>query len=164
MNNEISKHGNNLSQSTILTEEISALRKNNDNNQKKISELQNENKQLKNRMAEIKTSYVSHDEDFNNIKKALIELNKKTEINLKKIQENEKKFDICKGGSSQNIINQNKENKNENFNNEKCEDIKNEAFNSCIKEIENNIGEYKTLIDGIKNNTNNFGTINNELI
>ena len=164
LNNEISKHGNNLSQSTILTEEISALRKNNDNNQKKISELQNENKQLKNRMAEIKTSYVSHDEDFNNIKKALIELNKKTEINLKKIQENEKKFDICKGGSSQNIINQNKENKNENFNNEKCEDIKNEAFNSCIKEIENNIGEYKTLIDGIKNNTNNFGTINNELI
>ena len=95
LNNEITKHGNNLSQSTILKDEINNLRKNNDDNQQKILKLQTENRQLKNRMAEIKTNYVSHDEDFNNIKKILSELNEKTEHNLKKNQENEKKFEIC---------------------------------------------------------------------
>ena len=48
-------------------------------------------------MAEIKTNYVSHDEDFNNIKRILTELNNKTDLNLKKIKENEKKFEMCSG-------------------------------------------------------------------
>ena len=154
LNNELSKYGNNLGQSTVLAEEISSLRKNNDNNEQKIVQLQNENRQLKNRMAEIKTNYVSHDEDFKNIKLILNELNNKTELNLKKIQENEKKFDMVSGGK--NVLNEN----NATYSKNKCEDSKNKPTDNVIKEIENNIIEYKLLLDGIKNNNNSFNQIN----
>ena len=156
LNNEISKHGNNLSQSTILTEEISALRKNNDNNQQKILELQNENRQLKNRMAEIKTNYVSHNEDFNHIKTILTELNNKTDLNLKKIRENEKKFDLCGQNGKSEIELKNNDNK--------MNEDKNKTINDCIKEIDNNIGDYKLLLDGIKNNNNSLNQINKSII
>ena len=168
LNNEISKHSNNLSKSTILTEEINNLRKNNDENQQKILQLQNENRQLKNRMAEIKTNYVSHDEDFNNIKKCLTELNKKTEQNLIKIKENDKKFDICSGGQNLNLKNENKGNnlnnnlKDNNIN--KNGDDKNKIAENCIKEIENNIGEYKLILEDLKKNSNSFIQINKALI
>ena len=162
LNNEISKHGNNLSQSTILTEEITALRKNNDNSQQKILELQNENRQLKNRMAEIKTNYVSHDEDFNNIKRILTELNNKTELNLKKIKENEKKFDMCSGAG--NLQKGNNEIELNNNNDNKANEDKNKSINDCIKEIDNNIGDYKLLLDGIKNNNISLIQINKNII
>ena len=161
LNNEISKHGNNLSQSTILTEEISALRKNNDNNQQKILELQSENRQLKNRMAEIKTNYVSHNEDFNHIKAILTELNNKTDLNLKKIRENEKKFDLC-SGNGQNGKSEIELKNNDNKMNE--DEDKNKTINDCIKEIDNNIGDYKLLLDGIKNNNNSLNQINKSII
>ena len=154
LNNELSKYGNNLGQSTVLAEEISSLRKNNDNNEQKIVQLQNENRQLKNRMAEIKTNYVSHDEDFKNIKLILNELNNKTELNLKKIQENEKKFDMVSGGK--NVLNEN----NATYSKNKYEDSKTRPTDNVIKEIENNIIEYKLLLDGIKNNNNSFNQIN----
>ena len=162
LNNEISKHGNNLSQSTVLTEEISNLRKNNDDNQQKIMELQNENRQLKNRMAEIKTNYVSHDEDFNNIKKLLSELNKKTEKNLIKIQENDKKFEIYSG--AQNSINENKRDKINDKHEVKNEENVNKLAENCIKDIETNIGEYKIILEEIKNNCNTFNQTNKILI
>ena len=148
MNNELSKYGNNLGQSTVLAEEISTLRKNNDNNEQKISQLQTENRQLKNKMAEIKTNYVSNDEDFKNIKMILTELNNKTDQNLKKIQENEKIINDG-GGSHQ---------KNNNFN--VNEDNKQNLPDNCIKEIKNNITEYKLLIDGMKDSNNLFNQIN----
>ena len=156
LNNEISKHGNNLSQSTILTDEISKLRKNNDDNQQKITQLQSENKQLKNKMAEIKTNYVSHDEDFNNIKKILSELNKKTEQNLKKIQDNEKKFDICSG------VNDNKAYKLKDNNEQNGEN--NKVTEKYIKDIENNVSEYKLILEEIKKNSKVFNQMNKSLI
>ena len=152
LNNEISKHGNNLSNSTILAEEISMLRKNNDNSQQKIQELQSENKQLKNKIADIKSNYVSHDEDFENIKKLLNELNNKTEINQKRIEESEKKFDICCSSNRQ---------KDENIF-EKNEDgiIK---FSNCIKEIKDNSDAYKLLIGEIKSNNDLLIKINKDI-
>ena len=164
LNNEISNHGNNLSKSTILTEEISALRKTNDSNQQKIIELQKENGQLKNRMAEIKTNYVSHDEDFNNIKMLLTELNNKTDLNLKKIRENEKKFDKYSSGTgSGNNEQEEIKLKNNNTDNITNED-KNKTITDCIKEIDNNIKDYKLLLDGIKNNNNSLSQINKSII
>ena len=164
LNNEISNHGNNLSKSTILTEEISALRKTNDSNQQKIIELQKENRQLKNRMAEIKTNYVSHDEDFNNIKILLTELNNKTDLNLKKIGENEKKFDKYNSGTgSGNNEQEEIKLKNNNTDNITNED-KNKTITDCIKEIDNNIKDYKLLLDGIKNNNNSLSQINKSII
>ena len=164
LNNEISNHGNNLSKSTILTEEISALRKTNDSNQQKIIELQKENRQLKNRMAEIKTNYVSHDEDFNNIKILLTELNNKTDLNLKKIRENEKKFDKYSSGTgSGNNEQEEIKLKNNNTDNITNED-KNKTITDCIKEIDNNIKDYKLLLDGIKNNNNSLSQINKSII
>ena len=152
LNNEISKHGNNLSNSTILAEEISMLRKNNDNSQQKIQELQSENKQLKNKIADIKSNYVSHDEDFENIKKLLNELNNKTEINQKRIEESEKKFDMCCSSNRQ---------KDENIF-EKNEDgiIK---FSNCIKEIKDNSDAYKLLIGEIKSNNDLLIKINKDI-
>ena len=58
--------------------------------QHKIQKLQIENKQLKNRMADIKSNYISHYTDFENIKKLLNDLNNKTNTNLKKLEDNEK--------------------------------------------------------------------------
>ena len=152
LNNEISKHGNNLSNSTILAEEISMLRKNNDNSQQKIQELQSENKQLKNKIADIKSNYVSHDEDFENIKKLLNELNNKTEINQKRIEESEKKFDMCCSSNRQ---------KDENIF-EKNEDgfIK---FSNCIKEIKDNSDAYKLLIGEFKSNNDLLIKINKDI-
>ena len=151
LNNEISKHGNNLSNSTILTEEISNLRKNNENSQQKIQELQIENKQLKNRMADIKSNYTSHDTDFENIKKLLNDLNNKTISNLKKLEENEKKFDLCCSSNRQNK-----------------DKIKNDDeylnCNQCIKDIKDNSELYKLLLDEIKNNNDMFIEINKDNI
>ena len=152
LNNEISKHGNNLNQSTILKDEISNLRKNNDDNQQKLLQLQTENRQLKNRMAEIKTNYVSYNEDFNDIKKFLLELNKKTEQNLKKIKENKKKFDICEG------INDSKENALKD--NIKINGDNNILTEKYLKDIENSITEYKFIIEEIKKNSNIFNQLN----
>lgn len=156
LNKEISKHGNNLSQSTILTEEISSLRKTNDNNQKKILELQNENRQVKNRMAEIKTNYVSHDEDFKTIKRILTELNNKTESNLKKIKENERKLDIYSGTNIQ-IESDGIELKNNDNKNNEISDKSNE---NLIKDLEKNMGEYKLLLGGLKDSNNSMIKIN----
>ena len=153
LNNEISKHGNNLSNSTILTEEISNLRKNNENSQQKIQELQIENKQLKNKMADIKSNYISHDTDFENIKKFLNDLNNKTESNLKKLEENEKKFDLCCSSNRQD-----KDKINEN-NDDKYMDC-----NQCLKNIKDNSEQYKLLIDEIKNNNDIFLEINKDII
>ena len=151
LNNEISKHGNNLSNSTILTEEISNLRKNNENSQQKIQELQIENKQLKNRMADIKSNYTSHDSDFENIKKLLNDLNNKTNTNLKKLEDNEKKFDLCCSSNRQNK-----------------DKIKNDDeylnCNQCIKDIKDNSELYKLLLDEIKNNNDMFIEINKDNI
>ena len=151
LNNEISKHGNNLSNSTILTEEISNLRKNNENSQQKIQELQIENKQLKNRMADIKSNYTSHDTDFENIKKLLNDLNNKTNTNLKKLEDNEKKFDLCCSSNRQNK-----------------DKIKNDDeylnCNQCIKDIKDNSELYKLLLDEIKNNNDIFIEINKDNI
>jgi len=157
LNKEISKHGDNLSKSTILTEEISSLRKTNDNNQKKILELQNENRQVKNRMAEIKTNYVSHDEDFKTIKRILTELNNKTESNLKKIKENERKLDIYSGTNIQ-IESSGIELKNNDKKiNENVDKTNNE---NLVKDLEKNIEEYKLLIEGLKNSNNSMIKIN----
>jgi len=157
LNKEISKHGDNLSKSTILTEEISSLRKTNDNNQKKILELQNENRQVKNRMAEIKTNYVSHDEDFKTIKRILTELNNKTESNLKKIKENERKLDIYSGTNIQ-IESSGIELKNNDKKiNENVDKTNNE---NLVKDLEKNIEEYKLLIEGFKNSNNSMIKIN----
>ena len=151
LNNEISKHGNNLSNSTILTEEISNLRKNNENSQQKIQELQIENKQLKNRMADIKSNYTSHDTDFENIKKLLNDLNNKANTNLKKLEDNEKKFDLCCSSNRQNK-----------------DKIKNDDeylnCNQCIKDIKDNSELYKLLLDEIKNNNDMFIEINKDNI
>ena len=157
LNKEISKHGDNLSKSTILTEEISSLRKTNDNNQKKILELQNENRQVKNRMAEIKTNYVSHDEDFKTIKRILTELNNKTESSLKKIKENERKLDIYSGTNIQ-IESSGIELKNNDKKiNENVDKTNNE---NLVKDLEKNIEEYKLLIEGFKNSNNSMIKIN----
>ena len=150
LNNEISKHGNNLSQSTILAEEISTLRKNNDNSQQKIQELINENKQLKNKIADIKSNYISHDEDFENIKKVLNELNNRTESNLKKLKENEKKFEECCGSNRQN------KNCNIEFNDDIIINI-----NNNMKEIKDNTGQFRIYLDEIKNINNKFSEFNN---
>ena len=157
LNKEISKHGNNLSQSTILTEEISSLRKANDNNQKKILELQNENRQVKNRMAEIKTNYVSHDEDFKTIKRILTELNNKTESNLKKIKENERKLDVYSGTNIQIESSGIEVKNNDNKKNENVDKSNNE---NLFKDLEKNIGEYKLLLEGLKDNNNSMIKIN----
>lgn len=156
LNKEISKHGDNLSKSTILTEEISSLRKTNENNQKKILELQSENRQVKNRMAEIKTNYVSHDEDFKTIKRILTELNNKTESNLKKIKENERKLDIYSGTNIQIESNGIEVKKNDNKNIENGD----KSNENIIKDLEKNLGEYKSLLEGLKNNNNSLININ----
>ena len=155
---EISEHENNLSQSKILIEEISSLKKNNDSNQEKILKLEGDNRQLKNRMADIKTNYVSHHEDFKNIKAILTELNNKTESNLKKIKENEKKVNIYTSTQAPNLgngidIKNNVDNKN-NDENKSIEDL--------IKNINNNMGEYNLLIEEIKNYNNCMNQISNE--
>ena len=152
LNNEISKHGNNLSNSTILTEELSMLRKNNDNSQQKIQELQSENKQLKNKIADIKSNYVSHDEDFENIKKLLNELNNKTEINQKKIEENEKKFDMCCSSNRQ---------KDENTLEQSGDEII--KISNCIKEIKDSSDTYKLLIEEIKCNNDLLIKVNKDV-
>ena len=156
LNNEIYKHGNNLSHSTILKDEINNLRKNNDDNQQKILKLQTENRQLKNRMAEIKTNYVSHDEDFNNIKKILSELNAKTEHNLKKNQENEKKFEICSkvNDEKEKMLKYSKEMAGDN----------NKITQKSITEIEKKIDEYKLILGEIKKISNTFSKVNKEFI
>jgi chromosome segregation ATPase len=153
LNNEISKHGDNLSNSTILADELSTLRKNYDNSQQKIQELQSENKQLKNKIADIKSNYVSHDEDFDNIKKLLSDLNNKTELNLKKLEDNEKKFDICCGSNRQKeeII----------FESNDDEGIK---INNCINEIKDNSEQYKLLIEEIKNDNDNLIKVNKDIL
>ena len=153
LNNEISKHGNNLSNSKVLTEELSALRKNNDDSQQKIQELQSENKQLKNKIADIKSNYVSHDEDFENIKKLLKELNNKTESNMKKLEANEQKFDICCGCNEQNI---------ENIDDYK--DDKNSDIKQSLIDIKDNSEQFKLLLDRIKNNNDIFIKLNNDNI
>ena len=153
LNNEISKHGNNLSNSTILAEEISTLRKNNDNSQQKIQDLQNENKQLKNKMADIKSNYISHDEDFENIKKILNDLNNKTDSNLKKLLDSEKKFDLCCNSKGQN--------KDITFDNI---DDKNLNINKCINDIKDNSEQYNFLLNEIKNNNDIFIKLNKDII
>ena len=140
LNNEISKHGNNLGNSNILTEEINSLRKSNDNSQQKIMQLQSENKQIKNKMAEIKSNYISHDEDFNNIKKLLTGINNKAETNLKKILDNEKKLDVYTNSNSNNKAEVKSGN-----------DITNDkSIETYIKDINKNINEYNNLINEVK--------------
>ena len=139
LNNEISKHGNDLSKSTILTDEIITLRKNNEDSQQKIMDLQKENRQLKNRMSEIKTNYVSRDEDFNKIMKTLENLDKQTGINLKKIEENEKKFDMCVGKKN-------------------MDDGEKEATDmiGMVKDIDKGIEDYKTALEDFKSKNEIF--------
>ena len=153
LNNEISKHGNNLSNSTILAEEISTLRKNNDNSQQKIQDLQNENKQLKNKMADIKSNYISHDVDFENIKKLLNDLNNKTDSNLKKLQDSEKKFDLC--------CNSNRHNNDIIFENN---DDKILNINQCINDIKDNSEQYKLLLNEVKINNDILIKLNKDII
>ena len=152
LNNEISKHGNNLSNSSVLADELSTLRKNNDSSQQKIQELQSENKQLKNKIADIKSNYVSHDEDFDSIKKLLKDLNNKTESNLKKLEDNEKKFDICSGS--------NRQKEDINFESNDDENVK---INNCINEIKDNSEQYKLLIEEIKNNNDILIKVNKDI-
>ena len=109
-------------------------------------------------MADIKTNYVSHHEDFKNIKAILTELNNKTESNLKKIKENEKKVNIYTNTQAPNLgngldIKNNVDNKN-NDENKSIEDL--------IKNINNNMGEYNLLIEEIKNYNNCMNQISNE--
>ena len=128
------------------------MRKNNDNSQQKIQELQSENKQLKNKIADIKSNYVSHDEDFENIKKLLNELNNKTEINQKKIEENEKKFDMCCSSNRQKDENKLEQNEDEII-----------KLSNCIKEIKDNSDTYKLLIDEIKCNNDLLIKVNKDI-
>ena len=111
-----------------------------------------ESKQLKNRMAEIKSNYISHDTDFENIKKLLNDLNNKTESNLKKLEDNEKKFDLCCSSNRQN-----KDKKNANNNDEYLD------YNQCVKDIKDNSEQYKFLLDEIKKNNNIFLEINKDI-
>ena len=152
LNNEISKHGNNLSNSTILADEISTLRKNNENSQQRIQELQSENKQLKNKIADIKSNYVSHDEDFDNIKKLLKDLNNKTESNLKKLEDSAKKFDICCGLNGKNEDNIFESNGDDNL-----------KIYNCTKEIKDNSDQYKLLIEDVKSNNDILIKVNKDL-
>ena len=145
LNDEISKHGNDLSKSTILTDEIIKLRKNNEESQQKIMDLQKENRQLKNKMSEIKTSYVSRDEDFIKIMKNLQNLDKQTEFNLKKIDENEKKFDTCVG--KKNIDEGEKE----------VKDLR-----SVVKNIDKGIEEYKMMLEEFKTKNEILSKLNIE--
>ena len=152
LNKEISKNNNNLNNNTILNEEINILKKNNDDNQKKILELEKDKKQLKNKLAEIKSNYISHNEEFKNIKTILTELNEQTEIELKKLSENEKKFEKYTGTQNQDIKNGMEIKNNE---------ISNISIEDWIKDTMNNLGEYKLLLDGIKDNNNFLNQINN---
>jgi hypothetical protein len=94
----------------------------------------------------------------------LTELNNKTDLNLKKIRENEKKFDKYNSGTgSGNNEQEEIKLKNNNTDNITNED-KNKTITDCIKEIDNNIKDYKLLLDGIKNNNNSLSQINKSII
>ena len=79
-------------------------------------------------------------------------MNSKTESNLKKLKDNEKKFDICCGSNRQKeeiIFETNGDNS-----------IK---INNCIKEIKDNSEQYNLLIEEIKNNNDILIKINKDI-
>ncbi len=156
LNNQIENINKNYSNDTlniskkINNEELINLKKSNDDFKEKINSLNKENRDLKNRMAEIKNEYVSHDEDLENLRKSLIELNDNSNLKLNLFNEKKIKFDNLKEEFSKKI-NQEEEKK----------EIKND--NLIYFELENNSNDYLNYIKIIKQYSKKITNINSEL-
>ena len=80
-------------------------------------------------MAEIKNEYVSHDEDLENLKKGLMEINENTLSKIKQFKEKNLKLESIRNEFSNKIKEEEKKN-----------EIKND--NEIYYELENNSNEY----------------------
>ena len=101
-------------------------------------------------MAEIKNEYVSHDEDLENLRKSLIEMNDNSNLKLNLFNEKKTKFDNLKEEFSKKI---NEE--------EEKKEIKND--NLIYFELENNSNDYLNYIKIIKQYSKKITNINSEL-
>ena len=156
LNNQIENINKNYSNDNlniskkINNEELINLKKSNDDFKEKINSLNKENRDLKNRMAEIKNEYVSHDEDLENLRKSLIEMNDNSNLKLNLFNEKKTKFDNLKEEFSKKI---NEE--------EEKKEIKND--NLIYFELENNSNDYLNYIKIIKQYSKKITNINSEL-
>ena len=148
LNSQIESFNNNTK--NLSNEEISTLQKNNEDYKEQITLLNKENRDLKNKMAEIKNEYVSHDEDLENLKKGLIEINENTFSKIKQFKEKNLKLESIRNEFSNKIKEEKKKN-----------EIKND--NEIYYELENNSNEYSNYINIIKKYTKNITEINSDL-
>ncbi len=147
-----SQNNNNLNKdsSNILNDEIINLKKSNSDFKEQITSLNKENRDLKNRMAEIKNDYVSHDEDLENLRKGLVEINDNMALKMNQYKDKNLKIESIRDEYSKKI-------KQEEKNNEIMND------NEIYTELENNKNDYSNYINKIKEYIKNITDINSEL-
>ena len=125
------------------------MKKNLNNYKEKNNELNKENRQLKNRIAEIKTQFIAHDEDLLNLKKDLILLNIESNSKINDLQDKNQKIENIKNDFLKQIQSNNTNNSN-NSNNIilNKEDI--------ISQLNSNILSYSKYIDLFKEYNKEF--------
>lgn len=115
----------------------------------KITLVNKENRELKNKIAEIKTEYVSHhDEEIENLRKNLIDINDKASINLLQLKEKNKTFQNVK----------------EDFNS-KLSRTSDQfgSTNEAMRELKNSTNEYVNAIELIKSSAKEIDALNQKI-
>ncbi len=128
-------------------EEIQDIKKNLESFQEKNNELNKENRQLKNKIAEIKTQFIAHDEDLINLKKDLVLLNIESNSKINDIKDKNQKIENIKNDFLKNLQSNDLNNKIDNSQLKK-EDI--------LNEINSNISTYSQYIDLFKEYNKDF--------
>ena len=101
-------------------------------------------------MAEIKNEYVSHDEELENLRKNLVEMNNKSFLKINQFKEKNNKIETVRDEFSKKIKNE-----------EKNIEIKND--NEIYNDLQNNTTEYSNYINIIKTYSKKISEINFEL-
>ena len=111
-----------------------------------ITSMNKENRELKSRIAEIKTEYVTHhDEEIELLKKSLVTLNDQSAFNLQQIREKKEKFNSIKEEFESKISNT------QNYNSE------------LMTELKNSTNEYINAVEMIKTSSKEIDVINKKI-
>lgn len=111
-----------------------------------ITSMNKENRELKSRIAEIKTEYVTHhDEEMELIKRSLISLNDQSAVNLQQIREQKEKFDLIKESINSKISTDYNPN------------------SALISELKNSTNEYINAVEMIKTSSKEIDCINKKI-
>ena len=138
-----------LNENTEDNKRIDKFKQENSELKSKIALINKENRELKNKIAEIKTEYVSHhDEEIENLRKSLIDINDKAAINLIQLKDKNKTFQNVK----------------EDFNS-KLSRTSDQfgSTNDAMKELKNSTNEYLNAIELIKSSAKEIDALNKKI-